>query len=165
MFRVTTKNHTVRGQTQAYTVIEHPGAVTIVPERDGRFALIRQFRTAIDRQILEFPAGTLEPPEAPLACAQRELGEEMGLASNQWKELGSFFLAPGYSSEFMYIFLARNVYETREGTSFDPGEEITPAGWFTLEELQAAIRQGVILDAKTLAAIGYLTWQAGEWGL
>ncbi|MBE3578080.1 MAG: NUDIX hydrolase [Limnochordales bacterium] len=165
MFRIATKNRTVRGQVHTYTVIEHPGAVTIVPERGGRFALIRQFRTAIDKEILEFPAGTLEPPETPLNCARRELAEEMGLASDEWHQLGQFFLAPGYSSEFMHIFLARGVYATREGTAFDPGEEISPAGWFTLAELQAAIRQGVILDAKTIAAVGYLTWRAGELGL
>lgn len=158
MFRVTQKVRTVRGEEHTYTVIEHPGAVTIVPYRDGRFGLIRQFRPAIDREILEFPAGTLEPPEPPRAAAERELGEEMGLAASEWQELGRFYLAPGYSSEFMYVFLARGLTGTPNGRELQGGEEIGEEVWLSLAELQAAARRGEIMDAKTLAAIGYLTW-------
>lgn len=153
MFHVVQKPHTVNGHTHLYTVIDHPGAVTIVPSRANRYGLIRQFRPAIDREILEFPAGTIDPPEPPLACAKRELSEETGLQAGQWIELGNFFLAPGYSSEFMHIFLAEAAEDEPAGAHPESNEEISPVEWWSLAELDAGARDGRIQDAKTLAAL------------
>src|SRR5689334_7219666 len=81
---------------QRHTVV-HPGAVAILPfDVKGRVLMIRQFRPAANDWMLEIPAGTLEKGEAPLACAKRELIEEIGFAARKWKKLGAVFTAPGF---------------------------------------------------------------------
>ena len=88
-------------------VIEHPGAVVIVPvDRDGRVLWVRQHRYAAGRELLELPAGTLEHGETPETTARRELPEETGFAAGSWQKLGGFFSAPGFCSEYLHAFLA-----------------------------------------------------------
>src|SRR3989338_2623466 len=85
-----------------HDIIFHPGAAVIIPELpDGRLILLRQYRTAANRVLWEFPAGTLEPGESPLVCAKREIMEETGFKAVHWKKLTEFYPAPGFSQEFM----------------------------------------------------------------
>ncbi len=98
------------GNLATIDVVDHRGAVTMIPvDGLGQIWFIRQYRHAIQRQLLELPAGAAEIGEAPLISAQRELREEIGMAAGNLEEIGSFYLAPGYSSEFMHIFLATDL--------------------------------------------------------
>lgn len=140
------------GKTKTYYYFNHPGSVAILAERDGRFAFIRQLRPAIDRVILEVPAGTLEPGEDPTACALRELAEETGLRARRIEKLGSVYASPGYSSERMHIYLATDLVDGP--TQFDEGELIEPdLVWITAEELTSMIADGSVDDAKTIVAL------------
>ena len=95
------------GHTVRISFIEHPGAVIIVPLLpDGKVVLMRQYRPALKKYIYELPAGTIDPKEAPLVCARRELLEETGYKAKQFKRLGQIYPVPGYSTEIIHIFRA-----------------------------------------------------------
>jgi len=98
------------GLRQDLTIVRHPGAVGVVAlQPDGRVALVRQYRHAVGRDLLEIPAGRLEPGEDPRRAALRELEEETGLRADSLESLGSFFPAPGFCSEELHLFLAREL--------------------------------------------------------
>ena len=98
------------GGTATREVVEHPGAVVIIAlDDDGEVALVRQYRHAIRRYLLELPAGGLEPGEEPLAAAQRELREEVGVEAARWTSLGYFFSSPGFANEMLHVFLAEEL--------------------------------------------------------
>ncbi|MEA5580659.1 NUDIX hydrolase [Nodularia harveyana UHCC-0300] len=132
--------------------IRHPGgalAVPITPE--GKLVLVRQYRFAIQGRILEFPAGTLELNEDPLETIQREIAEETGYTANKWDKLGEFFLAPGYSDEIIYAFLARDLVKLETPPQQDADEDIETV-LMTPDELHTAIIQGVAVDAKSISS-------------
>jgi ADP-ribose pyrophosphatase len=132
-------------------VVEHGGAVAIVPVDDsGRVLLVRQYRHATGRTLLEIPAGGLEAGEAPETTAQRELQEETGFRAGRIGRLGGFFLAPGYSSEYLHVFLAEGLSE--DGLDSDEDEDIA----LEALDLQSALRlidAGGIEDAKSVAGL------------
>jgi ADP-ribose pyrophosphatase len=98
------------GTRRVFDVIEHPGAVAMVPlTSDGEVLLVRQFRPAVGGDSLEIPAGTIENGETPEACARRELAEEVGQASDYLERLAGFYPSPGFLSEFLTVFLARGL--------------------------------------------------------
>ena len=131
--------------------IEHPGASIMVPVlADGRIVLIKNHRFCVSEQLIELPAGTIEPPESALCCAQRELQEETGYKARRWRELGSFFLAPAHSDERMFVFVAEDLVEV--GQSLAPGECIDVA-IETPDAVVDLIRSAAIHDSKTLAAL------------
>lgn len=135
-------------------VIEHPGAVTIVPLVDGnRVCLVRNFRIAVGKTLLELPAGTLEPGEPPLATAQRELQEETGYTAARWRELPAFFMSPGILHERMHLFVAEVL--TEGPPAREAGEEIenVVVPW---SDALAMAERGEIEDAKSL--VGLLLW-------
>lgn len=139
------------GGPRAEVLVVHPGSVVIVPLLDdGRVLLIRNRRYAVDQCLLELPAGTREPPEEPLACAQRELREETGFAASNMERIGGFWLAPSFSTERMDVFLARGL--THCGQDLDEGEEIDVVP-VTRRELERMIIDGDLCDAKSLAAL------------
>lgn len=134
--------------------IEHPGAVVLVPVVPGEAGpavlMLRQYRVALDQTILELPAGTREPDEPWLVCAQRELREETGQRAETLTPLGEVWAAPGLSNERMALFLA-------EGLSDDPlpmnmDEEIAVEPW-PLAELATMALDGRLDDAKSVAGI------------
>ncbi|HLX63820.1 MAG TPA: NUDIX hydrolase [Planctomycetota bacterium] len=139
------------GAFQRHTV-RHPGAVAVVPfDRDGNILLIRQFRPAANEWLFEIPAGTLEKGEPPLACAKRELIEEVGVAAKKWKKLGAIFLAPGYSSELIHLFKAWEMSPAYGDQ--DEDEHIEKPVAFSAAKIKKAIASGKICDAKTLSAL------------
>ena len=130
-------------------IVEHPSATAIVAiDRDGCVTLVRQFREAVRKPLVELPAGTMEAGEAPLASAQRELAEEVGLRGGRWRELGVFYTTPGFCRERMYVFLADAV--ERVEASPDEDEAVEIVRW-RVEEIER--RLGELEDAKTIAGL------------
>ncbi len=142
---------TPSGEKAIRDVIVHPGAVGIVPVLNNKeIILIKQFRTALDKEIYEIPAGTLEPGEAPELCAQRELEEECGYQAKKWEKIFSFYTAPGFCTELMHLFVAKELIQTAQ--NLEPDEQIEPvcANW---KQIQKWIQEEKIQDAKTLVGI------------
>ncbi len=135
--------------TREYVV--HPGAVLIVPVLpDGRFVVERQYRYPVGQVFIEFPAGKLDPGEAELATAQRELAEEAGYAAARWTPLGRIHSVVGYSNEAIDFYVAEEL--THVGAKLDAGEFLEIVT-MSLDEMLAALDRGEITDAKTVAAL------------
>jgi len=138
------------GRRTLVEIVEHPGAAAMVAlTPDRQVLLVRQFRHAVAAELLEVPAGTLEPGETPLACARRELAEEVGRAADRWDRLISFYPSPGVLSEELHVFLAEDLRPAAEaGEEEDLRVESLP-----LEEAYRLIESGEIRDAKTIIGI------------
>ncbi|MEJ2745036.1 MAG: NUDIX hydrolase [bacterium] len=132
-------------------VVHHPGAVLIVPHLNReRIVFIRQYRPVIDEYIWELPAGTLKRNETPLECAKREMEEEIGYAAKRWKRIGMIYPAPGYTTEKIYLFTAKQL--TRVGSRRDQDEIIRPRS-FSKKEVAGLLGRGKLVDAKTICAL------------
>jgi ADP-ribose pyrophosphatase len=142
------------GRQAKREIVEHHGAVCIVPVlSDGRVVLVRQWRHPAADALLEVPAGGLEKDEEPLEAARRELIEECGYRTSKITPLYTAFLAPGYSTELMYAYVA----EELEAGETDPDEDENVAvEIYPLDELMAMIYDGQIRDAKTISALACL---------
>jgi ADP-ribose pyrophosphatase len=139
------------GKTASLDIVEHPGAVTILPvDADGNILFIRQYRHAIGVDLLELPAGTLGSNEEPLACARREIREETGFAAGELVKLGEFFLAPGYSTEYMHVYLATDLHH--DPLPGDEDEFITLEP-MPIERAYALAGNGGVVDGKSLAVL------------
>ncbi len=144
------------GQQVPREVVVHNGAVVIVPiDQDDNVLLVRQYRHAAGESLLEAPAGTLEDSESPDDCAQRELQEEVGYASTNLRAMGGFWSSPGFCTEFLYAYLARNLVESKLSADADEDIEVerVPTG-----RIPQLIRLGEIRDAKTIAALLMATY-------
>ncbi len=140
------------GKTSGREWIAHPGASAVVPvDAEGRVVLVRQFRFPTGREFWEVPAGKFdEPGEEPLAVAQRELAEEVGLAASEWTELGATYPAIGYSNEIIHLFLAEGLSE--DDQTADDDEFVEPFR-VPMADAVAMARRGEIEDAKTCVAL------------
>lgn len=139
------------GKPSTLVIVDHPGAVTLLPmDSQGRVWFVRQYRHAIQQELLELPAGTLEKGEDPQACARREVREEIGMAAGILKKIGEFYLAPGYSSEYMHVYLATGL--TADPLKGDDDEFITVER-IPVEKVYTMAEEGRIQDGKTLAAL------------
>ncbi|MBA4180263.1 MAG: ADP-ribose pyrophosphatase [Anaerolinea sp.] len=132
----------------------HPGAVCMVPVTgEGKLLLVTQYRHAAGRRLLELPAGTLERDEEPLDAVSRELQEEVGYIPGRIEPLGGFFVAPGYTTEYIHLFTCTDLKES--ALDWDDDEDIE-VEMRTRDEALAAIDAGEICDAKSI--IGILRW-------
>ncbi len=139
------------GRETKFEIIEHGGSVVIIPVDDnGNVLLVRQYRHATEGDLLELPAGTLDDDEDPEVCAAREIREETGMAAGKLTKLGDFYLAPGYSTEFMVVFLATEL--SHNPLEADADEFLSVESIPLAEVIQMAER-GKIPDAKSLAAL------------
>ena len=148
--------------TREYIV--HPGAVMVVPLlADGRLVMERQHRHPMGRVMLEFPAGKIDPGEAPFACAVRELAEETGYRAAEWARAGILHNAVGYSTEGIEIWFARGL---DAGTAQLDAGEVLETVVHSASELDAMAARGEVTDAKTLIGLLWLQkWQSGQWPL
>ena len=129
-------------------IVDHPGSTAIVAVHDGAVVLVRQLREPARKRLLELPAGTLADGEGPLASAQRELAEEVGLHGGRWRRLGGFWTSPGFLHEYMHVFVAD---ELKAGEADpDEDEELEIVRWPVAE---IAGRIGELEDAKTIAGL------------
>ena len=141
----------IGGRRLIRETILHPGAVVVVPVLGGgRILFVRQYRRAVQRELLELPAGTLEAGERRMACARRELEEETGYRAGRLRRIGQFYAAPGFLSEQMTIFLADQL--TRTQASPEPDELLRPV-ILSLQHALRYIRTGRICDAKTIVGV------------
>ncbi len=133
-------------------IVEHNGGVVIacLPSAD-EVILIRQYRYAVDEELIELPAGRVAAGEDRLRAAQRELIEETGYKAELWQELPAMFSAPGFCTELLSFYLARNV--TFVGKDLDEDEE-TDVMILSLGEAWQLVKDGRVRDAKTAAALG-----------
>ncbi|NET31240.1 MAG: NUDIX hydrolase [Cyanothece sp. SIO1E1] len=132
--------------------VRHPGGALAVPvTADGKLVLVRQYRFAVQGRLLEFPAGTVEPHEDPALTIQREIEEETGYRAHRWEKLGEFPIAPGYSDEIIYAFLAQDLEKLAVPPVQDEDEDIENV-LMSPEELEAAILAGEPVDAKSISS-------------
>lgn len=132
----------------------HPGAVCMVPvTADGKLLLVTQYRHAAGKRLLELPAGTLEPGEPPLEAVSRELQEEVGQLPGRIESIGGFYVAPGYTTEYIHLFICSELQPSVLDGDEDEDIEIEE---HSRESALAAIEAGSICDAKSV--IGILRW-------
>lgn len=139
------------GRIGTREVVEHPGAVAILPVmNDGRLVLVRQFRYAVGRELLEAPAGTREPGEDPRDTAIRELREEVGLEADSVEPLVRFLISPGWCNEELIAYRATGLRDVGAEPELDEEIEIVRV---TPDEVPGLIASGEIGDAKTITSI------------
>lgn len=132
-------------------IIAHMGSCVIVPVfADGTVALVRQYRHAAGEYLLEIPAGTLNAGEEPKLGAIRELEEEIGVTAESVEKLTEFYVSPGFLTEKMYVFIATGL--TDVGQKLEPDELLTIER-YSFADLETMIRDGRILDAKTMIGV------------
>lgn len=141
------------GKTSQREIVEHRGAVAMVPMLDrSTVVLVRQYRRAAGQSLLEIPAGTLDPNEDVEACAKRELSEEINYAAGRMIKLFQSFMAPGYSTEIIHTFLALDLIPAPGHTDEDEFLEILPT---PLVDALGMIQTGEIADAKSISGLLY----------
>ncbi len=141
------------GGTSRREVVEHPGAVTVLPvNQAGEIIFVSQYRYALGQEILELPAGTSEEGEDPLTTAKRELKEETGYRAKSWEKLFSFHTSPGYSNEEIHLFLARELQAGEQETEI--GEEIRVLA-LPGEEVYRMLKSDAFQDGKTILGLLY----------
>lgn len=139
------------GVTKDREVVRHPGAAAMVPLLDdGNVVLVKQYRHAVNNYLWEIPAGTLEPHEEPMACAERELVEETGYEATNFDKLTEILPAPGYTDEHIHIFLATGLTLAEQRLEDDEVLTVQPTPFDKAIEM---IKTGEIQDAKTIVGL------------
>lgn len=138
-------------RTATREVVEHPGAVAVVPiNKEGNIILVRQFRHPIQQIMLEVPAGKLDPGESPETCAVRELAEETGFTANKLRKLTSIYTTPGFSNEIIHLYLAEELVNSDLQPDDD---EFIHTEVFTPKQIRQMINSGEICDGKSIVAL------------
>lgn len=127
----------------------HPGGAVVLPlKEDGKIVMVSQFRYSFNEFLLELPAGKLDKGEDPFNCAYRELEEETGYKSENIIKLGAIRTSPGFCSEVLHLYLARNLVAGEHNR--EEGEAGMQVHEFSVEEIETKIKKGEISDAKTI---------------
>lgn len=152
----TRKTRLPNGMTVNVEMVDHPGAVVIIPFLTKySIILLRQFRPVLDDYIYELPAGTLEKKESPLACARREIIEETGYSARAFTRLGHIYPVPGYSTEKLILFKAEEL--THRGILCEADEVIEP--WvYSKQGVRKLFKSGKLVDAKTICGLVMCGW-------
>lgn len=150
------------GKTGKRELVKHQGAVAILALKGNKLLVVEQFRKPLERNLIEIPAGRLDPGEKPYDAARRELEEETGYACDHLVLLSSFYTSPGFADEIIHLFVAEELYPGQKKLDED---EFLQHQEITLTEAKQYIANGQIKDAKTITAV--YAWQlfikTGEW--
>jgi ADP-ribose pyrophosphatase len=139
------------GMEMIREVVRHPGGAGGLPlDREGRVALVRQYRHPARRELLEIPAGRIEAGETPLECAAREIADEIGLRAGRLEKLAEFYSTPGFCEEKLYIYLATDLTTVPQHLDAD---EVLEVVHLPLAEAVRLTATGGIEDAKTIIAL------------
>ena len=147
------------GRRTTREVVEHPGAVAMLAWDGERLVLVRQWRHAAGRVLLEVPAGTVDPGEEPATTATRELAEETELQAGSWERGPAFFTAPGFCTEYLTVYLATGLHPAAGSAHAD--DEDLEVVRMTLPDALGAVDRGEIEDAKSIVAILWLARRLG----
>jgi ADP-ribose pyrophosphatase len=141
------------GSLSTREIVEHSGAVAIIAlDDENNVWMVEQYRKAVEKELLEIPAGTLEEEEDPLECARRELAEETGFRAGKWEKVLSYYSAPGFCNEQLHIFIAEDL--TPGETNLD-ADEFLRVKKVPLKEAYDLVLSGQIQDGKSIIAIQY----------
>ena len=138
------------GSHASREIVDHHGGAGVVAFQDGKVCLVRQYRVALGQMTLEIPAGKLEEGEEPADCAARELAEETGLVASSLELVAKAWGSPGFTNECTHVFVANDL--TQGDSHPDEGEFVRRA-WLPVDDVVAAIKVGLIRDAKTIIGI------------
>jgi ADP-ribose pyrophosphatase len=139
------------GRETKFDIVEHGGSVIIIPiDHEGNLLFVHQHRYAVGVDLLELPAGTRDDEEPFADCAAREVREETGMEAGNLKKVGEFYLAPGYSTEYMEVFLATDL---RENPLDADEDEFLTLVKIPMKEAYAMAARGDMPDSKSLAAL------------
>ncbi len=139
------------GRVTKREIVEHDDSIAIVAiDGDDNVLLVKQFRKAVEKEVLEIPAGGIEPGEEPVAAVKRELREETGFLPQRVERIGGFYASPGYSSEFLHLFVASDL--TPEKLQAEDTESIKVER-VPISRILELIRTGTINDAKSVAGL------------
>lgn len=142
---------TEAGSEAKREVVHHNGGAAIVAlDGKGRVALVRQFRYAAGRELVELPAGKVEAGEAPRSTAVRELEEEVGYVADHWHDFGSIIPTCAYDTEVIYLYFATGLRETAQHLDED---EFLSVFWMDLDDAVAQVLSNEITDGKTVAGL------------
>lgn len=148
------------GKTSKREIIKHPGAVAVIAfTEENKMVMVRQYRKAMERVLVEIPAGKLEIGEEPVVTAKRELEEETGYTCDDLEPLISFYTSPGFADELVHLYVAKGLRADTEEHHLDE-DEFVDLLEVTLEEALELIEKKEIYDAKTAYAVQY--WQMKE---
>jgi ADP-ribose pyrophosphatase len=152
---ISVRRDTVRlpnGKTTEREIVEHAPTIAVLPVLDdGRIVMVRQFRKAAEREMLELPAGGIDGEESPADAVRREMKEETGYDVGDLTFLCSFFTSPGFTTEFMHLYRATNL---TPGTPTESTDQIE-IELLSPEDLRARMRSGEIVDAKTILGLSF----------
>jgi len=141
------------GKHKTYHIVTHPGACAILPiDSDGNLIFVRQYRHAVEKILLEIPAGIIDEGEDPFTCARRELREETGLNGKSIEPMIDILTTPGFTNEKLYLYIAKDLYH--DPLIAEDSDEIDVIKYSLKESLQM-VMSGKIADAKTVIAILY----------
>lgn len=142
------------GNNSNRDVIRHPGAVAIIALLDNdTMLLVRQFRMSLNKTLLEIPAGKIEKNEEHIISAHRELEEETGYKCNKMEYIGTIATSAGFSDQLVHIYKATELYQGIKGGDEDEFIEVEP---HKISDVKSLIKEGKIIDAKTIASLMYL---------
>ncbi|HHY41396.1 MAG TPA: NUDIX hydrolase [Thermoanaerobacterales bacterium] len=145
------------GRKSTREIVEHPGAVAVVAiTGNDEVLLVRQYRKAVERELLEIPAGKLEKGESKETCVKRELMEETGYYPNELEYLTSFYTSPGFSNEIIHLFLGKKLIRKAKDADFD---EYLQAEKVPFKEVLDKIKSGEIIDSKTITGLLLASFQ------
>jgi ADP-ribose pyrophosphatase len=147
------------GKTSTRELIKHPGAVAVIAlTGDNKLVMVEQYRKALERTLIEIPAGKLEPGEEPEKTAIRELEEETGYTCEKMEHVISFYTSPGFADEIVHVYLAKKLRKLDTKKELDE-DEFVELLEVTLEEAEQLIEGRRIYDAKTVFAVQFLRLQ------
>ncbi len=145
---------TGNGRQTTREIVEHSDCIAVVViDKQDNVLLVKQFRKPVEKELLEIPAGGIDPGEGPEEAVSRELREEIGYMPRKVQKLGGFYSAPGYSSEYLYLYLATDLVPSQ--LIAEDTEEINVVR-VPVKEIPDLIASGRICDAKSIA--GLLTY-------